>query len=271
LLLITASGLPQAGLINEVPSCYKANKFDVPIQSPEKEIFVLVDQTTILDEKLQNSVLENTWGFLDLNSSYTVVSFSAFSQGRYTEVVAAGVIEPEFPPKKRNSTSVRKLKSFDECMKGQVQWAKKRAVDAIKKSFSASHVQLAKSDIIASLRDVSARVKESPAKDKVLFIVSDMLENSTISSFYAGNMRVRSIDPSKEILAAEKADLLSDFGGARVFVLGAGLIGPSGDSKSSYRDPRTMNALHDFWSKYFEKSNATLDEFGQPALLQPIR
>jgi hypothetical protein len=268
---IAVFGASPAGVVNEVPSCYRANKLEHQLPAPAKEIFVLIDQTTLFDDKLQNSVYENTWGYLGPDSSYTVVSFSAFSQGRYTEVVSAGIIEPPFPARERDSTSVRLLNSFEECMKGQEAWAKRRAVEAIKKTFLAASHNLAKSDILAALKDVSALVKASPAKDKVLFVVSDMLENSTLSNFYASSTRVRVVEPAKELAAIEKASMFGDFGTARVFVLGAGLIGPSGDSKSTYRDPKTMKALHDFWAKYFERSGAKLEQFGQPALLQPIR
>ena len=36
-----------AGSVNEVPSCYAANKIEVKAAPPAREIFVLVDQTTI--------------------------------------------------------------------------------------------------------------------------------------------------------------------------------------------------------------------------------
>lgn len=271
LIVWALTDMARASTINEVPSCYKANKLEAPAGAPAKELFVLVDQTTLLDAKLQNSVLENTWGFLGSDSAYTVVTFSAFAQGRYTEVVSTGVLEPPIPAKDRDSTSVRLLNAFDECVKGQVGWAKKHAVEAIKISFAGSSADLAKSDILAALKDVSARVKASPAKDKVLFVISDMLENSSVSSFYAGNSRVRAIDPARELAAAETANVMADFGNVRVFVLGAGIIGPAGDSKATYRDPKTMAALRTFWAKYFEKSGAVLEDFGQPALLRPIR
>lgn len=271
LLGIASMQAAYAGTTNEVPSCYVANKFDIKLPSPDRELFVLVDQTTLFDDKLQNSIFENTWSFLGPNSAFTIVAFSAFAQGRYTDVVASGAIEPPFPENERNSTSQKLLKSFDSCMKSQEPWAKKHAIEAIKRTLVAASADLAKSDILAALKDVSSRIKASPAKDKVLFMASDMLENSTVSSFYAGNTKVRVLDPAKEMSSAERANLVGDFGGARVFVLGAGLIGPAGDSKASYRDPRTMNALHEFWMKYFEKANARLEQFGQPALLQPIR
>lgn len=259
-----------AGTVNEVPSCYAANKIEVKATPPAREIFVLVDQTTIFDEKLQNSIFENTWGYLGPNSAYTVVSFSAFAQGRYTEVVSAGTIEAPLSDRDRDATNQRLLKTFDVCMKSQVAWAKQHAIEAIKKSLAAASADLAKSDILAALKDMSARIKESPAKQKVLLMASDMLENSSVSSFYASNTRVRTIDPAKELAAAERANLIGDFGSARVFVIGAGLIGPAGNSKASYRETAAMNALTDFWTLYFEKANAQMAQFGRPALLRPI-
>jgi len=200
LIALFACGASLAGVINEVPSCYKANKLDGQMAVPAKEIFVLIDQTTLFDERLQSSVLENTWGYLGLNSAYTIVSFSAFSQGRYTEVISAGAIEPVLAAKERDSISVRLLKTFDACMRGQEAWAKKRAVEAIKKTFASASPALAKSDILAALKDVAARVKASAARDKVLFVVSDMLENSTISSFYASSMKMRAVEKGEVIL-----------------------------------------------------------------------
>jgi len=259
-----------AGTVNDVPSCYVANKLPVPAAAPARELFILIDQTTLFDDTLQRSIFENVWGFLEADTAYTVVSFSAFSQGRYTEVVSAGRIEPRFPESERDATSVRLLKTFDECMKGQLGFARKRALDAVKRSLAASSGELAKSDILAALKDLSSRVRASPAKDKVLLLASDMLENSSVTSFYAGSTRVRTIDPAKELAAAGSAGMLADFGTARVHVIGAGLLGPQADAKA-YRDAKTLSALADFWARYLAKSGAKLEQFGQPALLQAVR
>ena len=66
--------------------------------------------------------------------------------------------------------------------------------------------------------------------------------------------------------------MLGDFAGARVYVIGAGVM-PEGDTKKGgvYRDPKTMDALAKFWALYFKASNADLAGFGQPALLNPVR
>jgi hypothetical protein len=69
--------------------------------------------------------------------------------------------------------------------------------------------------------------------------------------------------------------VVGDFGGARVFVLGAGLVqeNAGGKNKDSgvYRNPKTMASLRQFWKMYFEASNAKLLEFGAPALLSPVK
>jgi hypothetical protein len=260
-----------AGTFNAVASCYHANKIEPPAMAPARELFVLVDQTTFVDDTLKKSVLENVWHFLGPNSSFTIATFSAFSQGRYTEIVSAGLIEAPFPPDKRDSTSVKLLASLDVCLGSQEAWAKKFASEELARSMGGASADLARSDIMAALNDISARVKSSVAREKVVLVVSDMLENSAITSFYSNRGRnVRLIDAAKELETAQSANLIGDFGSARIFVVGAGMIGPVRDTKSTYRDAKTMGSLRDFWTHYFEKSRSKLEEFGQPALLRPI-
>lgn len=264
-------GLARAGLSNDVPSCYAANKIEYKQAAADTEIFVVIDQTTLFDDKLQRSINENLWDNLKPGSSFTVFRFSAFSQGRYTDVVNTGTIEAPLPAKVRDDTSTKLLGKFDACMGGQLKFARELAVKAVSSSLAGASAELAKSDILAALKDVSARVRASGARQKLVLLASDMLENSAVSSFYASSTKVRRIDPAKELAAAEKAGLIGDFGGASVHVVGAGLIGPKGDGKDSYREPQTMTALQEFWARYFEKSGAKLEQFGAPALLKPVR
>ena len=102
-----------------------------------------------------------------------------------------------------------------------------------------------------------------------MLLASDMLENSSVSSFYLHNA-VRRIDPQVEMKNATAAGLIGDFGGARVYVIGAGLLGGDAKVKNAYRDTQTVSALKEFWTLYFQKSNASIGEFGAPALLGPV-
>lgn len=259
----------QAGISNDIPSCYAANKLPVPANA-ESELFVVIDQTTSFDSKLQSAIRENIGGLIKPGSAFVIADFSSFSQGRYAEVLSAGTLESPIPEKKREDISVKLLNSFDACMHGQAQYGLKVAANALNKSLSGTSSDLAKSDVIASLKEISVRVKQSESKTKIVFIASDMLENSSITSFYS-KQSVRQITPEKELKLVTDNQMFGDFGGAKVYVIGAGLLAEDANkTKGVYRSPQTMQALSAFWKTWFQKSNATLVEFGQPALLNPI-
>ena len=267
--LLTISTAACAGAQNDIPSCYAANNLNSLATPPGRELFVLIDQTTVLDDNLRQSVRENVSQFAKPGNAFVIADFSAFSQGRYMEVLNAGTLESPLAEKVRNAIGVNVLKNLDACIRDQGNFAAKMMASAINKSMQNSSDELAKSDVLSSIKDMSTRVRQSQAKEKIVFIVSDMLENSSITSFYSAR-NVRSIDPAKELIAADKSGQIGDFGGARVFVLGAGVV-PEAKGKKIYRDPKTMASLKHFWNEYFIKSKAQLVEFGAPALLSPIK
>lgn len=268
------SPLAHAGVANDIPSCYAANKLKIKPPQTEAEVFVLIDQTTPLDPSLQDAVRENAGRLIKAGSAFVIASFSSFGQGRYLEVLSAGALEGQIDPKSRDDISVKVLRNFDTCMAGQADFGRKSAAGALNKALTGTSPELAKSDVMGSLKELSSRVKQSAAKEKIVFLVSDMLENSGISSFYASK-NVRAIDPAAELKKAQGSQVVGDFGGARVFVLGAGLVqeNAGGKNKDSgvYRNPKTMSLLRQFWEGYFEASNAKLVEFGAPALLSPVK
>ena len=52
------------------------------VAPPQTELFVIIDETTPLDRKLQDLVRENVGRLVVPSAAYVVASFSAFSQGR---------------------------------------------------------------------------------------------------------------------------------------------------------------------------------------------
>jgi hypothetical protein len=89
-LLLTAFALPitvLAGTSNDVPSCYAANKLPAPAQA-ERELFVLVDQTTTFDAKLQANIRENLGRLIKPGVAFVIADFSSFGQGKYAEIVS---------------------------------------------------------------------------------------------------------------------------------------------------------------------------------------
>lgn len=257
---------------NSIKSCYDLAKIEGKNTVINKELFVFIDQTTPLDEELKQSVIQNSVANVNYGNAFTVAKFSAFVQGNYAGVVNSAQLDWPLKEDIRNDTPKKLLQGYDKCMKAQVGYAKKTLDDSISQTFGATTNTIVRSDILKSLQELAKNtVKTSTAKQKTVFIVSDMLENSSITSFYYKN-GVKKIDPASELKIVEANKMLADFGGANVYVLGAGLV-PSTSKVASetYRDPKTMNGLQEFWKMYFKKSNAKLIEFGQPALLNTVK
>lgn len=264
LLFLTGAGAQASG----IPSCYEANKLGVAPPA-NIELFVFVDQTTTFDKTLKQSIIDNVGRILRPGVAFTVGSFSSFNQGKYAEVIASGALEAPIETSKREDISTRLLRNFDSCMQSQMQYGAQVAWKAIGQAMNGSSSDLAKSDVVASLRDLSARVRESTAKEKIVLVASDMLENSSLTSFYANNT-VRKIDAYKELKII--SGIFGNFDGARVYVIGAGMLAEDAKyAKGVYRSPQVMQALSQFWAGYFESSNAKLIEMGKPALMNPIR
>lgn len=254
---------------NVIPSCYDV-KLPAPNIPLNQDLFILIDQTTVLDDQLKQQVADQIKPFLVPGNSFSVLVFSSYSQGKYTQLLVTGVLESKLTLEARNDTSKPLLNKYDQCMSRQQPFASQAAGAALRYAFEGTSNQLARSDILASLKEISNKVKQSSARSKIVLLVSDMLENSSISSFYQSQL-VRKIAPDREIQLVSSNNLFGDFGGARVYVIGAGLLEEDARNKSgSYRPAQTMMALQDFWREYFNKSNAQLLEFGQPSLLNPI-
>lgn len=255
---------------NALPSCYNSKIVEVTKIS-NNELFVIVDQTTMLNNQLKQQLADQIRPFLTFGNSVNITVFSSFNQGKYTHVVASGRIEHKLPDAVRSDTSKPLLAKFDECLQTQLLYANQLVGAALRHAFDGTSSDLAKSDIFSSLKEISSIVRSSSAKNKFVLLASDMLENSSISSFYQ-NQSVRLIDPEKELNSVAKLDLYADFAGARLYVIGMGLISEDlKSSKNQYRDPKTLAALAAFWTQFFVKSNAQLIELGKPALLNPIR
>lgn len=263
------SSLVMAGQMDAIPTCYNA-QIPTPSNNIAVELFVIIDQTTPFDTRLKQSVADNVRPFLQSNHAFSVTQFSAFTQGHYTDVLVSGKLDAKLVQKQRDDISKPALAKHDKCIAMQTKQASRLLGGAMKSAFSVESNNIAKSDVLASLKDISSKVKQSTADRKIVLIASDMLENSSISSFYA-KQAVRQINPEKELKLVADNQMLGDFGGAKVYVIGAGLLTEDAkQAKGVYRSPQIMQALATFWKAWFQKSNAEIVEFGQPALLNPI-
>lgn len=151
-------------------------------------------------------------------------------------------------------------------MNSQYRFAKKKATKALVSVFKGASKKLPHSDIMKSLDDISKHIiMPSKSKDKVVLLVSDMMEHSSITTFYRKGS-LKKIDTAKEMKKLKQSGYIANFGTAEVYVIGAGIIGGNGYRKSS-----TLKALTSFWESYFSSTNAHLKAFGTPMLLEDIK
>lgn len=257
---------------DRLPSCLEISKLgDIRPKPPSTEFLLMVDETTAFDGNLKDAVERTLQQQLHSGDAFVMASFSAYAQGRYLKIWFEGQLDGSLAPAIRNSLPKRQLAAYDKCLVEQKDFSHAKASEVLRSIFSRYSDNLGQSDILGSLREFSKRIRTSSANRRVLLLASDMLEHSSVTSFYSKSAP-RRIDPAAELRKVETTGLLAEMANAQVYVLGAGLVAEDGKrAKGVYRDEQTMKALEDFWRRYFEKSGALLKEFGKPQLLNPVK
>jgi len=201
-----------------------------------------------------------------LGDSVRLYQFSAFLQEHYLSLQFAGLLEPPLEGRVRGRIGSNSLKQLDTCLSQQTTFFRQRFGQQFVASFGGPETDIARSEILSSLHKIGTDMAARPMNERVVLLISDMLENSNVTSFYRSG-RVRDINPQAELDKARA--LTTDFGGARFYVHGAGLIG--GQAAGSYRAGDTMLKLEQFWREYLTQSNASLHGFGTPELTVELR
>ena len=258
---------PCTAAIDAVPSCYSRYRVNLAPAPPGRALFVLVDQTTALDPVLTQTLRQNVAHLVMPGTTFTIASFSAFRSGRYANVVASGTVEPPVPARKRGGISVPQLKKLDACLRAQAGYGIRVALAGVAAAQRVGAASFDQSEIMASLKQLSGPVAASSARDKVVIVASDMLEHSTATSFYEAK-GLKTIKPALVMKRVADLRLFGNFGGARTYVIGGGVLPPQ--SRNAGRTIAALNALEDFWAGWFRRSNARLGTFGRPNLLSPI-
>ena len=252
--------------------CYEKARVPAEQRVYRVHSLVLLDETTIFDATQQAHIREQLGGLVQSGSIVEIITFSAFVQGRYAAPGPTLRIAAPLSEETRNHMRKPDVQDFDVC----VLISKKRALNVVNATleqyFARATSELLRSDILGVLKEVGDSVMPRVfAKERRLVLVSDMLENSDISSFY-GKGVPREIKPDEELAHAKAKGMIGDLHRARVFVIGAGVMPaePRRSSALTYRASAVMGPLKKFWTDYFSRSNAQLIAFGQPLLLSPI-
>ncbi|KTT31406.1 hypothetical protein [Pseudomonas rhizoryzae] len=254
---------------NDLPSCYSYAQLasEQPAASG-RALTVVIDETVNMPQALKSSAWEHTLRYLQPGDSIKLYQFSALLQNNYMKLQFAGVLEKPLVGKVRDRIGNVSLKKLDTCLQQQAAFFQKAFGKQFVESFGKPNEEISRSEIFVSLKKIGEDISQEPSENQVILLVSDMLENSDFGSFYQAN-RIRVIDPAAELAKVEKKELFAQLQGARVYVIGAGLIG--NDAKGAYRSGKVMQSLERFWQGYFERSNATLVSFGTPELTTDLK
>jgi hypothetical protein len=264
----TSTNQPAASQ-GETRSCYEISGLGIQPPEARRAIFVLVDQTTGLSERLRTTLRRSVERLLVPGATYGVFTFSAYTSDHFVTEASSGALEAPVPDSDRRSLSVRGLERLDHCLARQRSDVLTKAASELDQATGVSASTFSRSEIMASLSQLSAAVRASHATDRYVIVVSDLLEHSSTTSFYA-NRNLRLIDPAAEMQRAAANRLIGDFSDARLAVIGAGLLPPD-SAPDAGRDAQRLDALKRFWEQWFRQSHADLIAYGQPDLVAPIQ
>jgi hypothetical protein len=266
-IVLAAMLLPAAIMAaerNDMASCYEASRLTEFKSAPTgRQLVIIVDQTIKMPDDIQRSAWEKIDRFVQPGDKVKLYTFSAFVPGEYMRLLTDVTLEVPPADAVRNDMSMSNLRQLDSCMKAQKSGFVRGVGGLFVKAMRDANNDNPKSEILHALREVGADLSQQPSNDRVVFLISDMLENSDYASFYA-NSAIQNLNVSQEIKKASDKALFADLGGARVYVAGAGLV--TGSIKQKYRSGKTMDLLNQFWASYFDKSTAKLEAFGAPML-----
>lgn len=254
--------------VAKVDTCRELIDIKSNVTQINTELFVIIDETTYFNDKLKDSIVNKVKSVLKEDIAISIFKFSQLSHNKYPEKVKRFIIEKGISDYEDNENKRSKIKKLKKCLIKQNAYVNQHIDSVLNKTFREKDKTLQNSDIFVSLQYISENaIASSSVKNKIVLIASDMLENSTYTSFYA-NGKLKNIDKEKELKLVEKEDLLGDYNGAAIYVSGAGLV----DVESNkLRDHKELRNLNKFWKEYFKRSNGRVIEFSYSGILQEIK
>jgi len=253
---------------NDIPDCYAFTKLDTyQPQFSGRDLAVVVDETTNFSPDLRNEALAHVLRFVQPGDKIRLFQMSAYISESHMNLMFAGTLQAPPSDDVRRGIGMKSLKQLDACLARQKSFFQIKFAQQLGKSFGAERNQIDKSEILFSVKQISEGWGAKDNQNRILFMVSDMLENSEYTSFYKSN-QIRAVDVKAEMKKVNQANLQAKLNGVRVYVQGAGLIAPT--QKNSYRSGKMLNSIESFWHEYFTASGAELVNFGTPSMINEL-
>lgn len=269
LFTASVSSVNASSVRDDIPSCYPilAGHYDQQVSPPKRSLTVVIDQTLPLPQALRQSVSDKVLRFLEPGDKLNIISFSALFEENYTDLTFTGSLDPALPREAQSSIGKRTLKKFDICNIKQTNFVKKIVPAKLAAAFKGGTSDLPNTELVGSLHEIgSSVITNDNSEEKILLIVSDMLENSSTVSFYRGGMK-KALPVEKYVSTFKEKSLIPDLAGVKVYVMGAGTLPEGG----KYRSQEYMLSLKQFWTRWASDAGASMEGWGQPSLMQDLR
>ncbi|MBN4082370.1 hypothetical protein JYT13_01030 [Mariprofundus ferrooxydans] len=269
-LYVFALVFPVLAHANKIPfprTSYEAISKASELKIPAAALFIVADESVGFDKNMIMRANEMMVEWLEPGRAIEVIRFSSGVKGRYTEVVTAGRLDPEPSEDFVDNLKRSELGKFQKLHRQQLRMAKVQAQKALLSIIRSSNKSVPYSDIVSNMMHVSQHIKQFKANRKVILVISDMFENSSVTTFYSKG-HVKNINPDREIKKVSEAGMQADFGeNVTVYVLGLGYFwSGEGSGKEKYLDPKRASKVAAFWTKYFEAGHAQVGEIGMPLM-----
>lgn len=246
--------------------CYALLSLEKFKPAPSRELVILIDETTVFTPDLINTFTAKVGKTVQPGDRVSLIGFSAVSNKHHVKELASVDIDRMPEPAAERDLPVRRAGDLNQCVTLQ-KVTKGRAIETVLRAAlkRASHT-IPFSEIVGAFRDIGGRLKASEAKTRVVIVATDGLQHSATLTFY-DHKAIRLLDAEKEATSLRARGLLSDLGGARVYVFGGGLAPPD----AGFRDQAELVALESFWRRYVKDSGGELVAFGKPVPLVDFR
>ncbi len=265
LVVTLSAGMVYAEKVPFPKTAYEATGRSEYLKKPDAALFVLVDESVGFDKNMIGRSIETVVNWLEPGSYVEISRFSSSVVGRYTETITKGRIDPEPDDDFLDNLKRSELAKFEALHRKQFRLAKQQTYKALYSIIKTSNKSVPHSDIVSSLKYLSDHVRQFDAKRKVVLVISDMLENSSATTFYSKG-HIRSIDPVAELKKLRSLDMIGDYGdNVTVYIIGLGYFWTGeGAAKEKYLNPKRVSRIQKFWVSYFKAANAHIGEIGMP-------
>jgi len=243
-----------------------------PRSCPGAALFVLVDQSVNYDEALKAKTMELVRNWTAEGRAVEIYSFSSALPGRYTTRITGGRFDDQPSDEYLDNLKRSDRERFISLHSRQPLIARKVVRLSLQEAFAGSRNEIQRTDIVRTMKEMSDYIRTYPGTKSIL-LVSDMMENSSMASFYFKG-RTRLIDPVREMQKFTARQMTGNFGGkVRVYILGLGFYGNDASPAKSeqYLDVDRINAIAAFWRSWFRNSGAYVVETGKPMMFGSIR